>query len=164
MTPRTPALHHPLTRRLYALLRVCAGGWDVVTFPLKLIVAAYGSAALAGIGVMLGGGGAFGAVLTVWLGGAVAVFVLPALPIIGAGFRQGVEETALFAGSPVGRSLGSDAGAPAWARANPEFDRWDADLALEALDARLRAEDAAQVAAEAARLADAAEARARRAG
>lgn len=85
----------------------------MVSFPFRLILAAYGMAALLGWASWATGGTGLGALLVFWLGGTLGLFLLPALL---PAFR--------IAEEPAGLSGGL-------ALPGGEIARWEADLAEE---------------------------------
>jgi hypothetical protein len=88
----------------------------MVSFPLRLILAAYGGAALLGWVSWATGGTAIGAALVFWLGGTLGVF---ALPLLSGRFRSATEVSEVEA-------------AAEHQRLEREYARWAEDLAEEA--------------------------------
>lgn len=89
----------------------------MVSFPFRLILAAYGMAAVLGWASWATGGTGLGALLVFWLGGTLGLFVLPALL---PAFRIAEEPADLSGGL-----------APGLALPGGEIARWEADLAEE---------------------------------
>jgi hypothetical protein len=115
----------------------------MVSFPLRLILAAWSGAALAGLAMWAAGTPALVAGLVFWLGGTGAVFVLP---LVSAGFRAAPQDADLR--NADGEACDGEAcdgeacdgeahtGAERQRRLGREHARWAEDLAGEIAAAR----------------------------